>query len=188
MATPFLHDYTHQKHEAIRRGIQFKLTFDEWLMIWTRSGHLEERGRKRGQFVMARKGDKGPYAVGNVKIITNGDNNREFPRNESYRSKMRKALIGRKITWGDKISKALTGRKFSEAHKQAMRGRKASEETRRRLSRSHLQFSDAFVRKIRREYVFGSRTAGAQALARKYDIGVKTVKGMIDSQRYAHVK
>src|SRR5690606_37018971 len=52
-----------------RRNIEWDLTFDDWLVIWVKSGHLAQRGIKRGQYVMARKGDVGPYSKNNVKII-----------------------------------------------------------------------------------------------------------------------
>lgn len=66
--------YNEQKGNAERRNIDFNLTFEEWRDIWDSSGHWEERGRGIGKFVMARYGDIGPYAVGNVKIILHTDN------------------------------------------------------------------------------------------------------------------
>lgn len=66
--------FSWQKYEALARGIEFLLTFEEWYKIWIDSGHLHERGRKSLEYCMARFGDKGPYTVGNVKIITNFDN------------------------------------------------------------------------------------------------------------------
>lgn len=60
--------YSVHKHNAAVRGIEFKLTFDQWWGIWQRSGHWEKRGNRKGHYVMCRKGDIGPYAVGNVYI------------------------------------------------------------------------------------------------------------------------
>lgn len=51
------------------RSIPFLLTYKEWSTIWERSGHWHERGCYRGQYVMARYNDIGPYAVGNVEIV-----------------------------------------------------------------------------------------------------------------------
>lgn len=65
-----------QKARASKRGIEFLLTFEEWLKIWTDSGHLHERGRLKHQYCMARNGDCGPYAVGNVSIMTMEENQR----------------------------------------------------------------------------------------------------------------
>jgi hypothetical protein len=67
-----------QRSDAKRRGIPFKLSFEEWWSIWKASGHWHERGRSRGQFVMARNADQGAYEVGNVKIITCEENSSEI--------------------------------------------------------------------------------------------------------------
>jgi peroxiredoxin len=66
---------------ARNRGIPFLLTFDEWLRVWKTSGHWNERGQGKGKFVMARSGDKGSYVIGNIKIITHGENTRERNKN-----------------------------------------------------------------------------------------------------------
>lgn len=58
-----------QRADAKRRGIDFGLSFKQWLLLWARSGRLDERGTRAGQYVMARKGDRGSYSVGNVEII-----------------------------------------------------------------------------------------------------------------------
>jgi hypothetical protein len=72
-----LEKFTTSRLNAERRGIAFELTFEQWFDIWTKSGHYSERGRKRGQYVMARFGDEGPYAVGNVEInVSKGQANR----------------------------------------------------------------------------------------------------------------
>jgi hypothetical protein len=59
--------FSKQKAQAGRRGIPFLLTFNQWWRIWR--PHWDGRGRRRGQLVMARNGDTGPYAVGNVEIV-----------------------------------------------------------------------------------------------------------------------
>ena len=66
--------YTDHKSHAKRRGIPFLLTFEEWCAIWRESGKWDQRGHLSGQYVMARFGDTGPYAVGNVRICTAFDN------------------------------------------------------------------------------------------------------------------
>jgi hypothetical protein len=73
------------KTNAKRRNIPFLLTYEQWLRIWQQSGHLHERGCKRGQYVMARFGDTGPYSVDNVKIILVGDNHAERYFTPEYR-------------------------------------------------------------------------------------------------------
>ncbi len=66
-----------QRGKAKDRNIEWELTYEQWIKIWTDSGHLHERGCRRGQYVMARKGDKGPYSADNVMIITNRQNSQE---------------------------------------------------------------------------------------------------------------
>ena len=81
-----------QRAKAGHRGILFLLSFDEWLRIWQDSGHLPERGCRRGLYVMARPGDRGAYEVGNVKIIKSGENLSEahlgVPKSETHRAKI----------------------------------------------------------------------------------------------------
>lgn len=66
--------FREHRRNAAKRGIRWKLNFRQWWEIWSSSGRWNERGKKTGQFVMARTGDKGPYAVGNVQIITTNQN------------------------------------------------------------------------------------------------------------------
>jgi hypothetical protein len=98
-----------QRCTARLRGIEFLLTFEEWLKIWIDSGHLPDRGRGLGKYCMARYGDVGPYAVGNLKVILHGENVSEGNKG-ILKSEMHK----------QNISKSLTGRVFSETHIQNM--------------------------------------------------------------------
>jgi hypothetical protein len=77
MADPLYSRFMQQRHGAKQRGIGWQLEYWEWLQIWEESGHLHERGNRAGQWVMGRNGDRGPYAIGNVKIIRVEMNNRE---------------------------------------------------------------------------------------------------------------
>lgn len=115
MPHPHIAKYWVQKAGAKRRSIIFELTFEEWLEIWEASGHFEERGRQAHQYHMARHGDRGPYAVGNVKIITASQNIKE-----------------------GKGCKGLKRPPFSEEHRRRLSeghtGKKASAKTRKKLS------------------------------------------------------
>ena len=108
--------YCQQKANARARGIGFSLTFSQWLNIWIESGHLLERGCKRGHFVMARFGDCGPYAVGNVEIILHGENAAQAHRGKivsaATRRKLSLAKIGKpkSAEHRRKLSHALKGR------------------------------------------------------------------------------
>lgn len=70
--------YHNQKNAAKYRGIAWELTLVEWLVVWELSGHLSERGRGADKYVMARKGDEGPYALDNVYITTCAQNGRDY--------------------------------------------------------------------------------------------------------------
>lgn len=110
--------YWNQKTQARLRGIDFTLTFEQWWDIWQQSGKWEQRGRKKGQYVMSRIGDQGGYTIDNVLIQSNADNNRDAAPNRTY---TKKSFINR-IPWNkgkktgplslehkEKISITLTG-------------------------------------------------------------------------------
>ena len=107
-------EYYQHRVNARVRGVAFELTFDEWLAIWEASGHLHERGRGRGKYCMARDGDKGPYAVGNVKIVLYEENDRE-----------------RKPYWLGKKFSEETRRKISEACRGSNTAPKSAEHRRK---------------------------------------------------------
>lgn len=65
--------YLRQKANAKIRGISWEITFAQWWDVWQKSGKWAERGRGQG-YCMGRKGDAGPYAVGNVYICTVAQN------------------------------------------------------------------------------------------------------------------
>ena len=58
--------YTQHKSNAKMRGVDFLFTFEEWKDWWVATGKWEQRGKLRGQYVMRRHGDIGPYAIDNV--------------------------------------------------------------------------------------------------------------------------
>jgi hypothetical protein len=95
---------------ANERGIAFEFSWHQWLSIWLASGHLHERGRRRGQYCMARHGDRGAYAAGNVSIITVEDNARASSLGRP------KSLAERR-----KLSRALKGRPHSAEHRRNLR-------------------------------------------------------------------
>ena len=133
-----------QRRDAIRRGIAFKLTYKEWISIWQKSGHLHERGNHKGQYVMSRPGDKGAYEVGNVRIITTGENTSEWckgrPLSQEHRAKIATTKQGQSLSneHRHKISKGLEGRPVSKETREkiskAQKGSKKSEEHKRKIS------------------------------------------------------
>jgi len=70
--------YNQHKGKAIARGIEWHLTFEDWWDIWQTSGKWKLRGRYAHQYVMARYGDRGPYARDNVRICLSGENTEEM--------------------------------------------------------------------------------------------------------------
>jgi len=96
------HAFNTQKYHAEHyRNIGFDLTFEQWLDIWTESGHLEERGRRKGQYCMSRYGDTGAYEKGNVFIQPHSNNASDAKKGkkghqhtEETKAKMSKAKKG----------------------------------------------------------------------------------------------
>jgi hypothetical protein len=87
--------YMRHQDRARRRSIDFLLTFDEWWGLWQRSRKWTQRGSNPNQYVMARFGDTGPYAVGNVRICRAATNNAEQhsrPQSAETRKKRSDAL------------------------------------------------------------------------------------------------
>jgi hypothetical protein len=68
--------YNSHRYHASLRGIPFMLSFDQWQQLW--KPFWEQRGYGRGRYCMARHGDTGPYAAGNVSIVTNEQNTAEY--------------------------------------------------------------------------------------------------------------
>jgi hypothetical protein len=60
----YKHKYEGQRKEAERRGIKWEITFEEWYAWW--GTDIEQRGPYKGQLVMARHGDVGPYRLDNI--------------------------------------------------------------------------------------------------------------------------
>lgn len=110
----FRKKYTGHKSSAKGRGIEFLLTYDQWLNIWLLSGKLDEYGK----YVMSRVGDKGAYEIGNVFIQTRIKNSTD-------------PVIGKKAVWSKKevdyaVSLFLKGHSFCEIGKKLHRSPTAS--------------------------------------------------------------
>ena len=67
--------FDRQRANAKQRGVEFKMTFEQWSELW--GARLDERGVRLGQLVMCRNGDAGAYEAGNVRIDTNSGNMKE---------------------------------------------------------------------------------------------------------------
>lgn len=72
--------YQSQARKARRRGVGFTISFEEWRAWWLVDDRWSNRGLKRGQFVMARKGDAGPYDLSNIYLATSEQNQADIPK------------------------------------------------------------------------------------------------------------
>jgi hypothetical protein len=122
--------YSEHKNNARQRSIQFLLTFDQWSLLWSNSGKWEQRGWRRGQYVMARPGDQGAYELGNVVIQLAEANRAE--RNRNYPMQGAKNPAFGKDYWAaaSDDKKKERAAKISRVHKD----RPKSEQTRQRMA------------------------------------------------------
>ncbi len=109
-----------QRGSAIKRGIDFQFTYEEWINWW--GDDIVYRGQGRDKLVMARHGDIGPYHPDNCKKITHSENtiegNKRRNASEETRRKIGEASrirnTGRTFTMSDQtkanISAATKGR------------------------------------------------------------------------------
>jgi hypothetical protein len=123
--------YTQQLCSARKRGINWLFTFESWWKMWQDSGQWLNRGRKSGQYCMARKGDEGPYSPDNVDIVLINVNcsdakQKRSPRSgfsisEEHKQKIRIARAKQVITeeTKEKLRQHNTGRPWSEARRKA---------------------------------------------------------------------
>lgn len=90
------------RNNAKQRGIEFKLTFEEWFCWWMETGHYMERGREVGKYVMGRKGDKGAYELGNIECVLANENSRAphagKPKSEEWKAKLRETRAKKNLT------------------------------------------------------------------------------------------
>jgi len=89
--------YSTQKAYAKQRGIDWQFTYDEWIAWW--GDDIINRGPKKGQLVMARNGDTGPYHPSNVRKATCAENNIEAHQGKKAsnetKEKMSKSRVGK---------------------------------------------------------------------------------------------
>lgn len=83
------------KHAAIR-GIEWQFTYEQWVAWWERHlgpKWLEKRGPRKGQYIMGRKGDEGPYHSDNVYCVTAEGNVSDSYRNGKQNTKIPEADV-----------------------------------------------------------------------------------------------
>ena len=75
--------YAKQKEKAKVRGVEWKITFEEWNRFWGDFYHL----RGKAGLWMCRLNDEGPYSLDNCYIGTPMMNNIDHNHTERYRYK-----------------------------------------------------------------------------------------------------
>lgn len=95
-----LRQFQVHRASAKHRGIEFNLTFEQWEQWWKDSGHYHERGKARGEYVMARKGDLGAYELGNIDCILTAENIAAAhvgrPKSDEWKNKVRRTRANKK--------------------------------------------------------------------------------------------
>lgn len=71
--------YYDQKHQAAKRGIDFNLTYEEWITWW--GDDLDKRGNGPNDLCMCRYKDQGAYELGNIYKDTRRNNSIEGMKN-----------------------------------------------------------------------------------------------------------
>lgn len=97
--------FSQQRCMAGKRGIEWKLTFDEWINWWMATGVYHLRGRGKGKYVMARYSDQGAYELGNIEAKLHGVNIREAHLGNTYNNG-RKHSVETKLAVSKRISGA----------------------------------------------------------------------------------
>lgn len=84
----FMLHRNHTKNKLDRNGhpVEFKLTFEQWCKVWSDSGKFDQRGCRRGQYVMSRRNDLGHYEEGNVFIQLHSENVRQGNARPKFKS------------------------------------------------------------------------------------------------------
>lgn len=81
-----------QRQNAKKRNIDWQLTEQEWIDWWEETGHLNDRGRGKGKWLMARFNDTGPYSLTNIFCHQHGSNvsdaQKGKPKSIEQRAKM----------------------------------------------------------------------------------------------------
>jgi hypothetical protein len=101
------------------------------------SGKWEQRGRRKGQFVMARHRDLGSYAIGNVRVCSITENSDEAARHMSDETREKKSASAKRQSaeTRQRISKALRGRIISAETRKLMSEAAKTREARHRATR-----------------------------------------------------
>jgi hypothetical protein len=87
--------WRHHKNNARIRNLEFLFTPEQWWDWWRTDDRWSRRGPGRNHFVMARKGDVGPYSPDNVYCTTRGQNCKDIPKSHRAAGMARARSEGR---------------------------------------------------------------------------------------------
>ena len=76
----YYRDYNNQRLHAGYRNIEWKFTFESWLVWW--GDDIVNRGQGTGKLCMARNGDQGAYHPDNVRKACHEDNASEINKSK----------------------------------------------------------------------------------------------------------
>ena len=63
-----------RKVDVLGNPVEMRMSLQQFADKWDQSGHWDQRGRKKGEYCMARIDDLGHYEWDNVKIILHSEN------------------------------------------------------------------------------------------------------------------
>ena len=72
MTQNYIKQYKLQQRNAAKRNIDWQFTYNEWITWW--GDDILNRGCRKGQLVMARYNDEGPYHPDNVRKASCSEN------------------------------------------------------------------------------------------------------------------
>lgn len=67
--------YSNLKHNAKRRGKEFTLTIEEFILFCTETEYMKNKGRNVHSYTIDRIDDIKGYTRDNIQVLTNHDNN-----------------------------------------------------------------------------------------------------------------
>lgn len=76
--------FNNQRTHARIRNIEWNLSFDEWYDWWQETKKYHLRGCQKGQYVMARYDDTGPYSLDNIFCCSVEQNNSDRHKFNNY--------------------------------------------------------------------------------------------------------
>ena len=101
MRKPYNNKFLDHRLHAKKRGIEWQFTYEEWINWW--GDDIANRGPRKGQLVMARFNDSGPYHPNNVQKLTVEENVRDAqlgkPKSKEHTIK---CVLGRAMTHQNK--------------------------------------------------------------------------------------